>query len=131
MAAHPRTNNFMVTAGDGASSQNSQYAMLTNPNNRPKPRGLAPPSIGERRGSKSSANPNAMSMDSKMIGNVKGGLDRSGNSTLINAGRSTVSTKNMQPQQKGYQTSNYLANNAALGRLPTLGLGKIKLEEVG
>lgn len=27
--------------------------------------------------------------------------------------------------------SAYLANNAALGRLPTLGLGKIKLEEVG
>ena len=27
--------------------------------------------------------------------------------------------------------SNYLANNAALGRLPTLGLGTIKLEEVG
>jgi hypothetical protein len=67
-----------------------------------------------------------------MIGQTKGALDRTGNSALINAGRSTVSAgkSNRQLTQKGYQMTNYLANNTALGRLPTLGLGKIKLEEV-
>ena len=47
--AQARTNNYMVTAGDAASSQNSQYGLLQNVNSRPKPKGLPPPSMMDRR----------------------------------------------------------------------------------
>ena len=56
-----------------------------------------------------------------------------GNSTLIAAGRSTVSAglgRQGTQTGKSFQMSNFLANNAALGRLPTLGLGKINLDQV-
>lgn len=55
-------------------------------------------------------------------------------SALINAGRSTVSgarTAGSKGTKDIQHKSAYLANNAALGRLPTLGLGEIKLEEIG
>ena len=68
MAAAARTNNYMVTAGDGASSQNSQYGLLQNANNRPKPKGLPPPSMNRRDSHKSGTNQMTMSMDSQMIG---------------------------------------------------------------
>ena len=129
MAAQARANNYMVTAGDGVSSHNSQYGLLQDPNNRPKPKGLAPHMGNDRRGSKSSNNQVAASMDSKMMNHAK--LNATGNSTLIQAGRSTVSAGLGAGQTgKGFLMSNYLANNAALGRLPTLGLGKINLDQV-
>ena len=70
-------------------------------------------------------------MDSKMMNNVR--QNATGNSTLIAAGRSTVSAglgRQGTQTGKSFQMSNFLANNAALGRLPTLGLGKINLDQV-
>ena len=82
-SAQVRTNNYMVTAAnDGISSHNSQYGLLQNVNNRPKPKALAPVISNERRNSKQSSNQVAMSMDSKMMKD-KRDMDRTNNSALI------------------------------------------------
>ena len=85
----------------------------------------------------------AASMDSKTLGQLTGNRsgfgsqgDRVPTSQLQAVGRSTVSAQGRGPGSKqttgkGFFTSSQLANNANLGRLPTLGLNMIKAEDFG
>ena len=73
-----------------------------------------------------------MSLDSKALSQyVKGPL--SGSRAQLNALRTSVDSAGRHSRgaavRQGFFSPTALANNANLGRLPTLGLNQIKLEE--
>ena len=136
----------LVTAGHAlareGSQGGSQHGLLQNSSQRPKVNALQPHIIREDRRMSRGSNNNsigngagqnivALSMDSKTIAANKSGMGNS--SQLQAAGRSTISAGKIagskQTTKNGFFSHSNMAGNTNLGRLPTLGLNQIKLEE--
>ena len=126
-----------VNSGVTANGSNANYGLLSNVNSRPMPNALKPhinPSAGstmgrDRRGSHQTQGSQGF-RDSK---NRLGGPG-SAKSGLMAAGASTISAGKLPgskhtSKQGFFPNGGALAQQTALGRLPTLGLNQIKLEE--
>ena len=110
--------------------------MLTNVSNRPLPNALRPHVMGStatgiggvRRASHQSHGSGLNLAGTQQFGGAPGSTKSHGLSQLVTAGHSSISANKLQTTKNASRNALALANTA-LGRLPTLGLNQIKLED--